>query len=1176
MAGGCGASNTICGVDKPMCINGVCSEYAPQPFPSIPSLVLTPLEKYHLQPIADSCVFNPTCYADNYPDLKNTFGYNLSALTNHWNTYRVSDGGRNPCCQAPVETAVAIYRKYNTDPVTARYIRVRPAKRGVINATTDEFMNISQIAVYGEPTIGRDGLYTTTANLAKGKPVTASTVTGANGPTWTLTPVGPLSNVTDGTMAPRESVAGGAWHSNRGTQGPNPNDSSYLEIDLGSSQKLYNFIFYGSETTAKFTGLNRVYGMRIQALDSNRTVVSEVTLYSTNPVQNRRFIKSLGTYETDFTKVSMPGFQGKLTPLTQAQALEAYKEIVKNNLLNMQYDGILSADEVIRRLKDVANATRPDEIPAFSAHLYICILHEGIARFTAILMNASKSKTGDTTPSDSPQVWSSRSAVTSGNLPTPVVPSTNNLRGSAITVSRLDDGSTNDALARSRGSGFLTIPKADLDPNKLLGDNTTADPYGTSTSSGIYGNSPTDAGYRRPNSTQGCPPRTTEKTCSDPSGRSKPRPVCLAEGVSCDYQCVDANGNPSGVEPITCAGTAVIHTCPPNSSYSPGPQSALPSSGSSLAGCYSLCPENTQAIGDKCYPCPFGTEYVENGYGLSKYRGQCVFKCNGAAMNFKPSASLLSAQSYDIVCGGDTPATAACPAFMTPFVPDANGKGQCITMCPTGYDDIAIDIAPIKAISGIFSQTVFMGTDNENTVDGKINGCWAAIDSSVAQSPYVTIRPPIRFNICPEGYEYLKGGLGFTLDGAGAKSIMGQSSMVNLGKYFTINKMGGGYSADQFVTDMNPADIYRFAYVMTFYRALSTILNPPRGCFRFNSGDVTTGGDQFNLPYTRKDLLFSGTTQIVAKTAQLLELTGLSDTNPAHIIHQAYYNSLNARYADESTNPANIMKNSKIVVCPEKTYPVIPVNRESPMYCSSDEPTSMLAVNIITYPILSFTKSEILGTRPYLYVTFNKFIAANPPSKIIKVSLRKESLRTPLAIIDFPTYSTDIYGKDTDLFTKPVSWALAVPKYKGPKGSWTTETSIFNTIIGLTNASIGATASESTVNQLVSQGWSRELAVSLGGVTSAMAQQGGAAGLNQFQRDMAILYKGFPVSGFTAPTRAITTRSYVSRSTTTTTDVQTPMCQASCSDYGCPPEDGTVPSDCSDGTTRCIQPGTMC
>lgn len=1116
LGGECGASKVVCSGDKPLCINGVCSEYVSQPFPSIPNVTLTDLEKYHLQPIIDNCAFEPRC-------------------------------------QASAQNAVTIYQKYNTDlaaqKLGVRYIRVRPSQFNL----GDGFLNISQIAVYEAPTVDSTGALKPGQNIALRKTVTSNTTTDTAG--------GPLSNITDGTMDGRTTNTKGAWKS-----ATNNYQNDYIEIDLGSDRYPYNLILYGnpdSSTGCNFT-TNSVVTLRIQALNSSRAVVLDFFTLRTTTMQNMRFISVATQYETDFTKFG----------LTDAQTVDAYKEIYKSNLLNDQYNGCKTASDVIKGLEPFERITKQSELITVGdigdrqRQIWRCIQTIGIGKFTAILMDATKPKKGDTTPSAQAQNWNNQTILSA--LPAPVVPTTAPSRGPAIVVSRLDDGSTNDALARARGSGFMTIPRTDLDPGKILGD-TSPDPFGANPSkSGIYASAPPSGGYTRPNSIQGCPTGTRSRVCSDPSGKSTPNVVCLPDNMSCEYECVDANGTPTGTQPISCSGVAVTQTCPANSSYA---------TGSRGAGCYSSCPSNTQAIGDKCYACPFGTEYAPGGYGLDKYKGKCVFKCNGAAMDFQLDATVTSATSYDIIC------KKACPAFMIPLSSDS-----CITQCPTGFEDIGIDTTSLPPTVG---QTVFMGSDNAQTVDGKVNGCWAALDLSVAESPYVTIRPPIRFNNCPAGYQYYRG-LSFSI-----KSDI--SSITNLGmiqrqavvagtpevfnSVFNIIRSPGGYSVDQFLSDVKaPAtdDMFRSRTMLAwgFNNNMAGALNPKAGCFRFDSGDVTTGGGKFNLPYKRVDLLFSGTTHVIAKVPRLLGLAGLSDTNPAHLIHQSYYNSITGAYADESTNPANIMKNFKVVVCPVNTYPVIPTRVGEPMYCSSEKPTSTIDVDKLTYPILSFKKSDILGTKPYLYQQFNKIINDNPPSKQIKVS-NSSSLRSPLALIDFPTYSTGIYGDNIDLFSKPVSWALAYPKYRGGKGDWTTTTDIFNSIVGATNAAIGNAAAEAVINHMLSQGWNYEMAVLPASLGSAAAQISSAGSLNQFQKDMLLLYRSFPKGGFSTPTKAITQRTYVGPSIASAVKAQTMMCIKSCPDYGCPPNDGTVPTECAPDSngisaTRCIAPGTMC
>jgi len=45
---------------------------------------------------SEDCPFDYRAYADRYSDLKNTFGYDKTKLTNHWNTNGKREG-RNPC-----------------------------------------------------------------------------------------------------------------------------------------------------------------------------------------------------------------------------------------------------------------------------------------------------------------------------------------------------------------------------------------------------------------------------------------------------------------------------------------------------------------------------------------------------------------------------------------------------------------------------------------------------------------------------------------------------------------------------------------------------------------------------------------------------------------------------------------------------------------------------------------------------------------------------------------------------------------------------------------------------------------------------------------------------------------------------------------------------------------------
>jgi hypothetical protein len=1116
LGGECGASKVVCSGDKPLCINGVCSEYVSQPFPSIPNVTLTDLEKYHLQPIIDNCAFEPRC-------------------------------------QASAQNAVTIYQKYNTDlaaqKLGVRYIRVRPSQFNL----GDGFLNISQIAVYEAPTVDSTGALKPGQNIALRKTVTSNTTTDTAG--------GPLSNITDGTMDGRTTNTKGAWKS-----ATNNYQNDYIEIDLGSDRYPYNLILYGNPDSSMGCNFatNSVVTLRIQALNSSRALVLDFYTPRTTTMQNMRFISATTQYETDFTKFG----------LTDAQTVDAYKEIYKSNLLNDQYNGCKTASDVIKGLEPFERITKQSELITVGdigdrqRQIWKCIQTIGIGKFTAILMDATKPKKGDTTPSAQAQNWNNQTILSA--LPAPVVPTTAPSRGPAIVVSRLDDGSTNDAIARARGSGFMTIPKTDLDPGKILGD-TSPDPFGANPSkSGIYASAPPSGGYTRPNSIQGCPAGTKARTCADPSGKSTPNVVCLSDNMSCDYSCINTDGTPkldaSGkqVQPISCSGAAVTHTCPANSSYSKGAQGT---------GCYSSCDDNTQAIGDMCYPCPFGTEYVLGGYGLDKYKGKCVFRCNGAAMNFKPNDSLFSAQSYDIVCGGVTPATVACPAFATPF-----SSTECITMCPNGYEDIGIDITAIRAVSGIVPQTVFMGTDTAATIDGKVNGCWAAIDLSVAQSPYVTIRPPIRFNICPAGYQYYRG-LSFSAT-PNMKAAVGNIIALDLSKAgaeFNMMKSPGRYSTDNFLSDVNAPTEPRFEFARNIMRGIfdnnmAGALNPPPGCFRFDSGDVTYGGSSFKLPYARKDLLYSGTSHIVAKVPPLLGLAGLSDTNPAHLIHRVYANSkTGGRFVDESKNPAFLMKNTVVVVCPAGTFPVIPNEVFGyDNYCSKVKPTTTLDVGqYTTFPILSFNKSDILGTRPYLYKQFNTVINNTPPSSRIFTTASTNSV-SPHAVIDFPTYSIDVYGKNTDLFSNPVSWSLALPKYKFRKASWSAGDLLAN-IIQVSLAAIGG-ADAVRVAQWVSN------------FTGGRAGQdilNTANGLPAFERDMLILYKDFPKTGFTSPTKTPTRRTYVGKSVDSVSDTQTMMCVDSCQDYGCPPGDNTVPTECAAGSdgiaaTRCIAPGTMC
>ena len=401
---------------------------------------------------------------------------------------------------------------------------------------------------------------------------------------------------------------------------------------------------------------------------------------------------------------------------------------------------------------------------------------------------------------------------------------------------------------------------------------------------------------------------------------------------------------------------------------------------------------------------------------------------------------------------------------------------------------------------------------------------------------------------------------------------------------FNIIKSPGGYSVNQFLSDFkapatNDGFNTRGFISMGFNSNMSAALNPAPGCFRFDSGDVTNGGAGFNLPYSRKEMLYSGTAHIVAKTAPLLGLAGLSDTNPAHIIHRVYANSKNSgKFVDESINPAFLMKNSVVVVCPAGTFPVVPNETFGyNNYCSKVKPTATLNVGqYTTFPILSFKKLDILGSRPYLYEQFNTVLKNTPPSSTIFTTDSANAV-SPFALIDFPTYSTSVYGVEKDLFTAPVSWAMAVPKYKFPKGSWKPGNTR-NDIINAAKAG-AASATFSSIAATLASGNPTAIVSSFN--TSVNTYAAALNGLGQFEKDMLVLYSSFPETGFTSPTSTPIKRTYIGKSTDSAVDTKTMMCVDVCPDYACPSGDGTVPTECAPGpdgisATRCIAPGTMC
>ena len=612
---GCGPSGVICGGDKPMCINGVCSAAINQPLPP----GLSDMEKYAIQPIANdiqnpaTCVPDPILYANAYPDLKAAFGYNIIALTNHWNTKGKSEG-RNGCWTPPVSLALAVYRQYYTAPVQGRYIRIRPSL-----THGDGYMNISQLAVYGPSTVNASTgvLIPSPNNLARQRTVSSFPTDN------TYSVSGPLSNVTDGIMSAREPATG-AWHSKQGNR-----NTDYIDIDLGSMQNLYSFVIYGSPSSSGNCSANgrdnRMTGLRIQVLQgnaANASPVVEMVLPYANTMQNINFIHPANKYLTDFTKIGTTNDR----PLTDAQATNAHIALYSTNLNVDVQNKCISISDMTDSLESVKNVSKQIDLRFDRAmNIWKAILNIGIDKFTNTIINATKpvlitDPKGDPQALDpnkkyvQPNVDNTWGGAVVPQLP-PTYPTAQNIAAfkPPPPIQVVDTGDSADiSNAAASGSKYMSVDSQMSDPNAL---------------SLVKGKIPGQYGYFSNLVPKDCTSASlndlkkrkfVSKLCMDPT-TFLIEPTCVLTTEDCSINCINAkddNGNPiANASPYMCP-TAGIEPCPEGYTVF----------GNTCYNCagISVDPKTREAT---CVTCPAG--YVYNSV-----KKTCLTSCGANSTGF--------------------------------------------------------------------------------------------------------------------------------------------------------------------------------------------------------------------------------------------------------------------------------------------------------------------------------------------------------------------------------------------------------------------------------------------------------------------------------------------------------------------------------------------------------------